>query len=136
MKRKTLRLYLLLLSLGGVALAAGLAANAIFGNTLVFFYAPGELAKAEIAPDARIRIGGLVEAGSLHPGNDPAEISFRVTDLTAAIEVRYRGRSPIFSARGKAWSPKAGSIPPDFSWLRRSSPSMTKITCRPKSPRP
>ncbi len=101
MKRKTLRLYLLLLSLGGVALAAGLAANAIFGNTLVFFYAPGELAKAEIAPDARIRIGGLVEAGSLHPGNDPAEISFRVTDLTAAIEVRYRGPLPDLFREGQ-----------------------------------
>ena len=93
MKRKTLRLYLLGVSLGLLGLAVGLTLYA-FQNKIVFFFSPSDIAASRPAVGQRLRLGGLVEAGSLQHLADGVTVSFRVTDLNAGVAVNYRGILP------------------------------------------
>jgi cytochrome c-type biogenesis protein CcmE len=98
MKRKHRRLILLLLSLGMLGSATILVLNA-FEDSLVFFYSPTDLAEKQIGPDQRIRLGGLVEEGSIQ--RDGATLHFRVTDLNRAVPVRYVGIVPDLFREGQ-----------------------------------
>jgi cytochrome c-type biogenesis protein CcmE len=93
MKRKTLRLYLLVISVGLLSLAVGLALYA-FQNKIVFFFSPTDIAAHRPSEGQRVRLGGLVEAGSLQRLADGASVSFRVTDLQNGVAVTYRGILP------------------------------------------
>ncbi len=97
---KRRRIYVLLaaaITLGG---AAALVLNA-FEDSLVFFLTPTDL-KARAAPDNRmIRIGGLVEEGSLRKSDGGLEVRFAITDLTNRVEVRYRGILPDLFREGQ-----------------------------------
>ena len=64
MTRKRRRLYMVIVGMVCLAVATGLVLNA-FNQDLVFFYSPSEVAKKPPAPGRVIRIGGLVETGSL-----------------------------------------------------------------------
>jgi len=91
MRRRAQRLIVLAVVGSLLALATGLI---LFGlrNSIVAFYAPSELAqKAE--PGERVRIGGLVEAGSVGRGEDGA-LLFTVTDNVANVRIRYHGEPP------------------------------------------
>ena len=97
---KRRRIYVLLaaaITLGG---AAALVLNA-FEDSLVFFLTPTDL-KARAAPGNRmIRIGGLVEEGSLRKSDGRLEVRFAITDLTNRVEVRYRGILPDLFREGQ-----------------------------------
>ena len=86
---------------GGVLLAgaAWLTFTALQRN-ISYFYTPSEAEDAQIAPETRIRLGGLVETGSLEHG-DGLEISFRVTDGTATLPVTYSGIVPDLFREGQ-----------------------------------
>ena len=100
MTRKRRRLYLLasgMLLLGGAVALVLLA----FEEGVTFFYSPSDL-KAEAPPPGRaIRLGGLVEEGSLRRLEDGVTITFVVTDLAASIPVRYRGIPPDLFREGQ-----------------------------------
>jgi len=100
MTRKRRRLYVVL---GGVALlgvATALVLSA-FSDNLVFFYSPSDL-KAKDVPDGRsIRIGGLVEAGSVKREGDGTTLDFRVTDGNNAVPVTYKGDVPDLFREGQ-----------------------------------
>jgi cytochrome c-type biogenesis protein CcmE len=84
-----------LLALGG---ATALVLTA-FQDSLVFFYSPSDLA-AEPPPDGRrIRVGGLVEAGSVERAG--LDVRFRVTDTARSIAVSYRGQLPDLFREGQ-----------------------------------
>ncbi|MAW82568.1 MAG: cytochrome c maturation protein CcmE [Parvularcula sp.] len=86
---------------GGVLLAA--AAVLVFTalqRNIAYFYTPSEAAEAAIEPGANIRLGGLVETGSLEHG-DGLEIFFRVTDGGATMPVRYSGIVPDLFREGQ-----------------------------------
>ena len=75
MKAKRKRLYL---ALGGLALlgvASALVLSA-FEENLVFFFSPSDLQAKEVAPDQRLRLGGLVETGSVARAADGVGVSF------------------------------------------------------------
>jgi cytochrome c-type biogenesis protein CcmE len=84
-----------LLALGG---ATALVLTA-FQDSLVFFYSPSELAAKPPAPDRRVRIGGLVEPGSLEKNGQ--DIRFRITDTTRSVPVTYRGLLPDLFREGQ-----------------------------------
>ncbi|PQA85544.1 cytochrome c maturation protein CcmE [Hyphococcus luteus] len=86
---------------GGVLLAAaaGLVFTALKRN-ISYFYTPSEAQEAGVAPDTRIRLGGLVETGSVEHG-DGLAISFRVTDGTATMPVTYAGIVPDLFREGQ-----------------------------------
>ena len=66
---------------GGVTFiaAAVLLVMVAFSQAIAYFYVPGDLMKADVAPGTRIRLGGLVETGSLKRG-EGMTITFSVTD--------------------------------------------------------
>jgi cytochrome c-type biogenesis protein CcmE len=88
MTRKGKRLTLIIGALAVLAVAASLVLFALRDN-IVFFYTPVELAQKQIAPGARLRIGGLVKEGSVvRNGRD---VSFAVTDRTKDLDIAYTG---------------------------------------------
>ncbi|MEZ5894413.1 MAG: cytochrome c maturation protein CcmE [Parvularculaceae bacterium] len=92
---------LALIAAGGVLLAA--AAFLVFQaleRNISYFYTPEEAAAAHLEPGVTIRLGGLVETGSIVHG-DGLEISFRVTDGAATLPVRYAGALPDLFREGQ-----------------------------------
>ena len=98
MKRKTRRLYAVC---GGLCLLGAAAALALTAmeDSLVFFYAPSDLVARDIPPGRTVRVGGLVEAGSVE--RDGATIRFRITDTAASTPVRYTGLLPDLFREGQ-----------------------------------
>jgi cytochrome c-type biogenesis protein CcmE len=67
----------------------------------VFFYSPSDL-QAKNVPDGRsIRIGGLVENGSVKREADGRTLDFRVTDGNKAVPVIYKGDVPDLFREGQ-----------------------------------
>ena len=98
MTRKRRRLYLLLAAMAGLAVAAALVLVA-FRDNIVFFYSPTEVMEKHIAPGTQIRIGGLVEEGSVVKNGD--SVTFRVTDLQNVLPVTYTGALPDLFREGQ-----------------------------------
>jgi cytochrome c-type biogenesis protein CcmE len=99
MKRKQTRLAIICGSLAVVAFAVGLILYAA-RDTIVFFYTPSEVKAKNLAAGTRIRLGGLVEQGSLAKGAD-AHVDFSVTDMTKAMKVTYVGQLPDLFREGQ-----------------------------------
>jgi cytochrome c-type biogenesis protein CcmE len=97
--RKQQRLSLLALGMAALAGAAALVLVA-FSDNLVFFYSPSELKTKAVGVDHRVRIGGLVETGSV-VRNDGRQVSFRVTDGAADLAVVYEGILPDLFREGQ-----------------------------------
>ena len=104
MTRKQRRLYIV----GGFMLIFAAAAALVlmaFEENIVFFYSPSELVhKMEtqpIPPGRRLRIGGLVEEGSVQRDTDGITITFRVTDMVEVLPVRFRGLLPDLFREGQ-----------------------------------
>ena len=99
MTRKGGRLAIIGTAGGMLALAAGLVLYAL-RDSIVFFYGPTELAEKAPLPGTRLRIGGLVQEGSLvrRPGQ---EVSFAVTDLKSVVRVTYTGALPDLFREGQ-----------------------------------
>jgi cytochrome c-type biogenesis protein CcmE len=104
MTRKRRRLYII----GGFMLLFATAAALVlmaFEENIVFFYSPTDLAQqmAEkpISPTRRLRIGGLVEKGSISRAEDGVTNLFRVTDTVEVIHVRFRGLLPDIFGEGQ-----------------------------------
>lgn len=99
MTRKQKRLSLIAGGVGFVAAAVLLVLFA-FGQAVAYFYVPGDLAKAQVAPGTRIRLGGLVADGSVQRGAGTT-VSFTVTDTLASVPVRYTGILPDLFREGQ-----------------------------------
>ena len=104
MTRKRRRFFIL----GGFLLTFSIAAALVlmaFEENIVFFYSPTELSrKLEqqlIPPNRRLRIGGLVEDGSVGREDDGLTITFRVTDTVEVVPVRFRGLLPDLFREGQ-----------------------------------
>ncbi|MCV9963475.1 cytochrome c maturation protein CcmE [Pararhizobium sp. BT-229] len=87
---------------GGVSfiIAAVLLVMFAFSQAVAYFYVPGDLAKAQLAPGTRIRLGGLVEAGSVKRG-DGMTVTFSVTDTLDRVPVTYTGILPDLFREGQ-----------------------------------
>jgi cytochrome c-type biogenesis protein CcmE len=100
MKRKSMRLYLAAISLGLLGIALVLVLNA-FNRELVFFFSPSDILAERPSAGKTVRLGGLVETGSLRKLEDGATIAFRVTDLKKSLEISYRGVLPDLFREGQ-----------------------------------
>lgn len=99
MTRKRRRLVLIGCGLGVFAIAVALMLSA-FRDSIVFFSSPSDVAEKHIAPGTRIRLGGLVKAGSLVRG-DNLKVRFEVTDGNRDIAVAYQGVLPDLFREGQ-----------------------------------
>lgn len=100
MTRKQRRLSFLLLGLLALGSAAALVLTA-FEDNIVFFYSPSELVEKQIPPDRRLRIGGLVEEGSVKRSADGRSVTFAVTDMAQSVPVTYSGILPDLFREGQ-----------------------------------
>ena len=98
MKPRHKRLALIGGVLAAVAIAGGLVLNA-FQSNLVFFYTPTQVAANEGPKDRTIRLGGLVQAGSVK--RDGTTVRFDVTDTSKVVPVEYTGILPDLFKEGK-----------------------------------
>ncbi len=99
MTRKQQRTWFLVGGVGVLALATVLILGAL-GDSLVYFYSPTELTEKAIDPGAQIRVGGLVEEGSVEKG-EGLDVSFVVTDLNESVTVNYNGLLPDLFREGQ-----------------------------------
>jgi cytochrome c-type biogenesis protein CcmE len=92
---------LTLIGVAGVvlAVAAGLILYAL-SDRIVFFNSPSDIIARQPAPGSRVRLGGLVEQGSLVKSAD-GRVDFVVTDGAATIKVAYRGILPDLFREGQ-----------------------------------
>ena len=85
------RLYLLLLGVAALGTATALVLAAL-KDQIVYFYSPTELQTKHVEPSRHIRIGGLVEEGSVL--KEGTVIHFRLTDNVTTVTVTYTGVLP------------------------------------------
>jgi cytochrome c-type biogenesis protein CcmE len=93
LKPKHQRLVLLGVALVALIGAAILAAWAL-RNQASYFYVPSEIIANPPAPDRAVRLGGMVEAGSLKTDADGVTLRFVVGDGDARVPVRFSGIAP------------------------------------------
>jgi cytochrome c-type biogenesis protein CcmE len=98
MTRKSRRLALIV-ALVLIASGTTLLMTMAFRSSIVFFVSPSEIAQASTHGDKSLRIGGLVEDGSVKRSGN--EIHFRITDLKSAVDVRYVGILPDLFREGQ-----------------------------------
>ena len=99
MTRKQQRLCLLALGMAALAGATALVLSA-FTSNLVFFFSPSDLKTQTMSSDQRVRIGGLVEEGSVKRGAG-SRVAFRITDGKTDIGVVYHGILPDLFREGQ-----------------------------------
>jgi cytochrome c-type biogenesis protein CcmE len=93
-KRKNQRLTLLVLAIAAV-LGAVLLAMSALKDQASYFYAPADVARQGVPLGRSVRIGGMVQAGSLRREPDGVTLRFVVGDETSnRIPVRFRGIVP------------------------------------------
>ncbi len=99
MTRKQRRLMLI----GGAGLVLCVAAGLVLvamRDSIVFFYGPTEIVEKGLTPGTRMRLGGLVEKGSLARGPGQ-KISFAVTDSKTTMTISYEGLLPDLFREGQ-----------------------------------
>ena len=84
MTRKSRRLALIAAALAVVGCAVGLGLYAM-KDSLSLFLSPAEIAEKNVQPGTRLRVGGLVETGTVVRGDD--RLTFNVTDGTKSVGV-------------------------------------------------
>jgi cytochrome c-type biogenesis protein CcmE len=93
------RLVLVIVAMVALLGAAVLAIWAL-KDQASFFYVPSELVAAAPTPDQAVRLGGMVEVGSLETEADGVTINFIVGDGDARVPVRYKGIVPDLFTEG------------------------------------
>ncbi len=99
MKPKHKRLVFVGTGLALLAFAAFLILSAM-EDSVVFFHSPTEVVEGTANASRRIRLGGLVEMGSVEKGSG-TQMRFRVTDLKATVPVSYTGVLPDLFREGQ-----------------------------------
>ncbi len=99
MKAKHQRLVLALVALIAL-MGAGLLAASALREEASYFYTPMTLARADVPPGKAIRLGGMVQNGSVARAADGVTVSFVVQDRDAVQRVTYRGITPDLFAEG------------------------------------
>ena len=94
------RLYLVLFVALFSSAAIGLVTYALRGN-INLFYPPTEVVSGEAPIGQSIRVGGMVEEGSLLRADDSLAISFTLTDYQASVPVVYSGILPDLFGEGQ-----------------------------------
>jgi cytochrome c-type biogenesis protein CcmE len=98
-KPKHQRLLLALIAAAAV-LAAVLLAMWGLKDRAAYFFTPAEIAAGKAEEGRAIRLGGMVEQGSLQQGRDGLTHSFIVADGETRVKVRYRGITPDLFREG------------------------------------
>jgi len=99
MTRKQKRFTVIFGALAMLGVAVALVLTAL-SDQVTFFRTPSELVAAPAENTGRIRLGGLVETGSVRNGADSG-VEFAIEDTTERIVVRYGGILPDLFREGQ-----------------------------------
>ena len=99
MKPKNQRLVLVAAAIVAVLVAVLLAMWGL-RERASYFYTPAEIASGKAADGQAIRLGGMVERGSVQRQTDGVTVRFVVTDGQARTPVVYRGIVPDLFREG------------------------------------
>ncbi|PWW02231.1 cytochrome c-type biogenesis protein CcmE [Hoeflea marina] len=99
MTRKQKRLSIIAAGAVFIVAAVALVTSAL-REQIVFFNSPTDVLAQTVTPGARVRLGGLVEEGSVIRGQDTT-VTFKVTDTTNAVHVSYKGILPDLFREGQ-----------------------------------
>ncbi len=100
MTRKKKRAVVIAGALTLLFVSVGLVAFA-FKDNLVFFLTPTDVMAGKAKGSSKLRIGGMVENGSLKRLEDGLTVSFQVTDFSHSIPVTYTGLLPNLFKEGQ-----------------------------------
>ena len=104
------RLWIVAAAAPVLALAVGLSLWAMKDN-VTYFFSPSEVTEAAAPTGRVIRLGGLVEMGSVHKGSD-GTVVFVITDNAGTAKVSYHGDLPDLFREGQGIVAQ-GSFRPD-----------------------
>lgn len=103
-----------MLAVAAVAGASGLALSAL-KDQAAFFYAPSDVKKAGLPLGRAVRLGGMVQAGSIKRAADGVTMHFVVTDGLSTTPVTFAGIAPDLF-REKSGVVAEGQFNPDGSF--------------------
>lgn len=129
MTRKQRRLSVIAAGLAFLGVATGLTFYAL-GQKASYFYMPADLATASLQPGQRIRLGGLVEKGTVERSQG-ATVAFSVTDNQKDVKVTYTGILPDLFREGQGVITE-GSFGPDGIFVADSVLAKHDETYMPK----
>jgi len=93
-----------ILAVAAIIVAAGVLAFLAFGGigeNLVYYWSPSELeSSGDKAIGATIRLGGLVEPGSIQHSEDGLTLRFAVTDGEASVPITTKSIPPAMFREG------------------------------------
>ena len=115
MKAKNQRLALIGAALVALIAAVLLAMSAL-KDQAAFFYAPGDVAGKPPPLGKAVRLGGMVEKGSVQKQSDGVTIDFIVGDGVAKVPVRFTGVTPDLFREGSGVVAE-GQFQPNGSFL-------------------
>jgi cytochrome c-type biogenesis protein CcmE len=84
----------------GVGIATAFALKA-FNQNLLYYYSPTQVQAGEAPGSRSIRVGGLVENGSLTRKPGSMEVTFILTDYAQKVPVSYTGVLPDLFREGQ-----------------------------------
>ena len=99
LKPKHQRLVLLVVALVAL-IGAGLLAAWALKKQAAYFYVPADIVAHPPEAGRAVRLGGMVEKGSLRTQPDGVTIDFVVGDGKARVPVRFRGITPDLFVEG------------------------------------
>lgn len=99
LKAKHQRLVLVVIALVAL-IGAGLLAASALRNQASYFYVPTQMVEDPPAPGQAVRLGGMVQEGSLKTMPDGVTITFIVGDGDATVPVRFAGILPDLFVEG------------------------------------
>jgi cytochrome c-type biogenesis protein CcmE len=99
MKAKHQRLILALVALAAL-IGAGLLAASALRDEASYFYTPTTLAKTKVPAGKAVRLGGMVQRGSIKRDADGVTVRFVVQDRDTQLNVSYRGITPDLFVEG------------------------------------
>ena len=99
MKPKNQRLVLVIAAIVAVLLAVLLAMWGL-RERASYFYTPADVASGKAEQGRRVRLGGMVERGSIQHLPDGITIRFKLTDGQASTPVVFRGIAPDLFREG------------------------------------
>ena len=116
LKAKHQRLVLVVLALIAI-IAAGLIATWALRNQANYFYLPEQMAENPPSVGQAVRLGGMVQAGSIETQADGITVAFVVTGNEASsVPVRYSGILPDLFVEGSGVVAE-GSLQSDGTFL-------------------
>ncbi|MCQ8115823.1 cytochrome c maturation protein CcmE [Methylomonas rosea] len=94
------RLFLIILMLAGLGLAATFALKA-FNENLMYFFSTSDVAAGKAPTNAVFRLGGMVVKGSVERPNADLLVRFKLSDFEKEVTVEYSGILPDLFREGQ-----------------------------------